>query len=167
MRLFIIITVGLSTSWLQADSLFLQNGQQVEGAFLGGDSRTVRFAGGDQVHTYSLAEIKSLVFEGGPSAPGAGASASGTLLLVPGSPLPTIPAGTQIAVRLIDAVYSKKDTLGQTYRAGLARPLTIGTQTLVPIGSNVTLSLDVHPLIRPKWNTNSDEERKKKCQSES
>jgi len=142
MRLFItIVTLALSTFGLQADSLVLQNGQTVEGVFLGGDSRSVRFAAGDQVHTYGLSEIKSLVFGGGPSTSAAGASASVISPLVSGSPLPTIPAGSQIAVRLIDAVDSKKDTVGQTYRASLSRPLTIGTQTLAPIGSDVTLSL--------------------------
>ena len=54
--LFIILTLGASAACVQADSLILQNGQTVEGVFLGGDSRSVRFAAGDQVHTYSLSE---------------------------------------------------------------------------------------------------------------
>ena len=53
----------------------------------------------------------------------------------------TLPAGTQIEVRLIDAVDSKKDSVGQTYRASLARAVTIGTQIMAPIGSDVALTL--------------------------
>lgn len=65
--LFIMFTLGVSSSWLQADSIILQNGQTLEGVFLGGDSRSVRFAAADVVHTYGLGEIKSLEF--GPASP--------------------------------------------------------------------------------------------------
>ena len=44
-------------------------------------------------------------------------------------------------MRLIDAVDSKKDSVGQTYRASLARAVTIGTQIMAPIGSDVALTL--------------------------
>ncbi len=136
--LFIIFTLGVSASWLQADSLILKNGQTLEGVFVGGDSRSVRFAAGDLVHTYDLGEIKSVVFGGGTSP----TSAPESLAAPIPSPSPaTVPAGTQVEVRLIDTVDSKKDSVGQTYRASLARPLTVGTQILAPAGSDVTLTL--------------------------
>lgn len=137
--LFIILTLTASASWLQGDSLILQNGQTAEGVFLGGDSRSVRFAAGDQVHTYALSEIKSLEFGEVPSSAGVPASMPAPTATV--HPVATIPAGTQLEVRLIDAVDSKKDSVGQTYRASLDRPLTIGTQIVAPTGSDVALRL--------------------------
>jgi hypothetical protein len=136
--LFIMFTLGLTASWLQADSLVLQNGQTLEGVFLGGDSRSVRFAAGDLVHTYSLGEIKSIEF--GRSSPASAPAMSSAAPIVSAN-VATLPAGTQIEVRLIDAVDSKKDSVGQTYRASLARAVTIGTQIMAPIGSDVTLTL--------------------------
>ena len=137
--LFIILTLGASAACVQADSLILQNGQTVEGVFLGGDSRSVRFAAGDQVHTYNLSEIRSLEFGGGSSP--AGISGSLAPPTGPADQVATIPAGTQLQVRLIDAVDSKKDAVGHSYRASLARPLTVGTQVLAPTGADVALSL--------------------------
>lgn len=47
----------------------------LEGVFLGGDSRRVRFAAGGVVHIYNLSEIKSLEFGRVPSAGAPGAQA--------------------------------------------------------------------------------------------
>ena len=129
----------MAASSLEADSLILQNGQTLEGTFLGGDSRSVRFATGDQVHRYNVTEIKTLQFGSG--------SPSGSVSPAPAMPTASaeagaaIPSGTQIEVRLIDGVDSKTDSIGKTYRASLDRPITVGTQTVVPTGSDVTLSL--------------------------
>ncbi len=65
----------------------------------------MRFAAGDLVHTYDLREIKSIEF-GGVSSPD---SAPASLAAPITSPSPaTVPTGTQVEVRLIDAVDSKK-----------------------------------------------------------
>jgi hypothetical protein len=52
-----------------------------------------------------------------------------------------IPAGTELAVRLDDAVDSQKDKVGQTYRATLTQDVTVNGQTLIPSGANVTAKL--------------------------
>jgi hypothetical protein len=51
------------------------------------------------------------------------------------------PAGTSVTVRLIDAVDSQKDKLGQTYRANLDEPLMINGEAVVPRGADVVAKL--------------------------
>lgn len=75
-----------AASLLQADTLILRNGSRVEGSFLGGDGRSVRFLVGSQVSTYYVPDIESIRFssnqassypaadgypQAGPPAPGA------------------------------------------------------------------------------------------------
>ncbi len=63
----ILVVAGLfvaSFSILQADTLILRTGQRVDGSYVGGDSRSIRFAVGDQVNTYSVTDIGSIQFSG-------------------------------------------------------------------------------------------------------
>ena len=133
----VLLALGFGACSLEADQITLQNGQTVEGTSVGGDSRTVRFASGDQVHTYTVGEIKTIHFGDLPTQP----NGSSTTPLATAKPETTIAAGTQLEVRLIDAVDSKTDSIGKTYRASLGRPLMVGTQVVAPTGSNIVLAL--------------------------
>ncbi len=53
----------------------------------------------------------------------------------------SVPTGTELAVRLDDAVDSQKDKVGQTYRATLTQDVTVNGQTLIPSGADVTAKL--------------------------
>jgi hypothetical protein len=53
----------------------------------------------------------------------------------------TIPAGTHIAVRMIDSVDSSKNKTGQMFRASLDQPIVVGGKTVVPAGANITIRL--------------------------
>jgi hypothetical protein len=53
-----------------------------------------------------------------------------------------IPAGTMLTVRMIDAVDSRKDSLGKTYQASLDKPVNDAHgNTLLPRGTNVVVKL--------------------------
>jgi hypothetical protein len=54
----------------------------------------------------------------------------------------TIPAGTDIGVRMIDGVSSKTNTAGQTFRASLSSPVVIHGRTILPSGADATVLLD-------------------------
>jgi hypothetical protein len=51
---------------LSADTLVLRNGDRVEGNYVGGDSRSIRFAVGSRVNSYGVNDIESIRFTGGP-----------------------------------------------------------------------------------------------------
>jgi len=50
----------------------------------------------------------------------------------------TVEPGTQLAIRLVDAIDSEKNKLGDTFRATLNSPLSVDGEEVVPAGSDVT-----------------------------
>jgi hypothetical protein len=53
----------------------------------------------------------------------------------------TIPAGTSVTIRLIDAVDSDSSHLGRTYRASLAEPVVVNGQTVIPRDADVVTKI--------------------------
>jgi hypothetical protein len=145
-------------SALPADTLMLRNGSTINGKFVSGDSRSIRFSTGSQVNTYDLVDIDNLKFEGAspPAAP-APPPASASAPPPPPSPPPppeapssagktlyggiAILAGTDISVRTIDSVDSERDRRGQTYRASIDQPVIVNGQTVVPRGADAVIML--------------------------
>jgi len=207
-----------------ADVITLKNGRVINGTYLGGDSRQVKIAEGDQVETFAVSDIVKIVFGTGdadvqaPSnrpvlrrAPGSSDNApppdsndgrptlrradssssssssdssyndnrptlrradssdsdygsstsrSGqrqtTQIMRPDAepsvssmpqeaPPPPPPvqlsAGTNLVVRMIDAVDSEKANVGQTYRASMDEPVAVNGDTVIPRGADVLVKL--------------------------
>jgi hypothetical protein len=53
----------------------------------------------------------------------------------------TIPSGTLIDVRMIDSISSDTDHVGQTYKASLASPVILDSETVIPKGGDVYVKL--------------------------
>ena len=68
MRQRILISWLAIAALLPADTLILRNGSTINGKFVSGDSRSIRFATGSQVNTYDLADIDNLRFDGATAA---------------------------------------------------------------------------------------------------
>jgi hypothetical protein len=147
MRSTLIFLVVLAVSSAFADRLTFRNGQSVSGTYLGGDARSVRLAVGDRVETYAVADVAALEFgevpatrvaESEPVTPPARAE----------SPTPeppagagSIPAGTEVVVRMIDDVDSDVARVGQTFRASVDEPVMVGSTPLISRGADVTVKL--------------------------
>jgi len=52
-----------------------------------------------------------------------------------------IPAGTTLAVRMIDSIDTEVNKQGETFRASLEAPIIINGQTVVPAGTDVTVEI--------------------------
>ena len=50
----------------------------------------------------------------------------------------TVEPGTQLAIRLVDAIDTEKNKLGDTFRATLNSPLSVDGEEVVPAGTDVT-----------------------------
>lgn len=148
----ILLSLLTGTALLSADTLVLRNGTRVNGSFMGGDTRTIRFATSNQITSYNLNDIESIRFSGGgpagASAPGPEYQGSSYAPPSAANLQPTygpagieVPAGTQIVVRLIDGVNSERDRLGQTYRASIDQPVVVNGQTVIPRGSDTIATL--------------------------
>jgi hypothetical protein len=159
------LTLAASMAW--ADTLELKNGSLIKGKFLGGTATEISFQVGSTVQKYNVADVVSLKFdsEGGASAPapqsqsslpddpatvahGAGALAPQALSSLPDDPatvahvevkpaLVTIPAGTRISVRTIDAIDSADNVVGDRFQASLEEPLMLQGNMVVARDSPV------------------------------
>ncbi|HEX6895813.1 MAG TPA: hypothetical protein VF146_11105 [Bryobacteraceae bacterium] len=140
------------------DTLTLRNGRVVHGDYIGGDARHIRFTVGDRVDTYSVEDVDTVQFGRSQEKRSEAAPSTG---FAP-EPAPSrsfdrdrdrdqrppvqayasqIPVGTQITVRMIDAVNSEETRLGQTFRASIDEPVMVGDQTVVQRGADAVVKL--------------------------
>src|SRR6185503_4001443 len=153
MRYFHVLLTFAAAALGFADTLYLKDGRVVAGTYLGGTARQVRMEVGDRVESYDLTDVSRIEFQSAastapsrrdvqqreveppervklmrpdPSARRAPAPAEASF---------TIPAGTVLKIRMIDAVDSEVSQLGQTFQASLDDPI-VGSngETLVARG---------------------------------
>ena len=134
-----LVASMVCTAW--ADTLELKNGSLIKGRFLGGTETEISFQVGSTVQKYNVADVVSLKFdlEGAANTP---APQPQTQSSLPDNPAPgaqaevkpdhvTIPAGTRIFVRTIDAIDSTDSQVGDRFQASLQEPLTLEGITIV------------------------------------
>ena len=132
--LLFIVFFLFSTLTASADILHLRDGRKVEGTFLGGDSRTVRFILQDgQVGSFAITDAESIIF-------GTQAGSAASSVPAPADPY-TVPHGTVLVVRMIDSVDSDVNKPGETFRATLEEPIAVGENILAPKDTPVTVQL--------------------------
>src|SRR5262245_3008104 len=150
MRLLHIgIAFALATACF-ADTITLKSGRVINGTYLGGTAREVRVDVGDDIQTVSVSDISRIDFSGGAAqAPGNRPTlrreappedARPTLrrpegnVMRPDAAAPAaastrspvdLPAGTNLVVRMIDAVDSEVARVGQTFQGSLDEPVIL------------------------------------------
>jgi len=163
MKLRLVVLSCIVVSLGFADLLNLRDGRVIHGEYLGGDSRHVRMAVGDQVVTYDVGDIASVQFGPGsaqtaapaPAAPQAQVTAppqtappetappdgvSGTVPAMATSQ-DMLPAGTSLVVRLIEPVDSEVNKMGDTFKASIDEPVVVDGRTVIPRGADVIAKL--------------------------
>jgi hypothetical protein len=134
-----LTALALTASMAWADTLELKNGSLIKGRFLGGTETEISFQVGSTVQKYKVADMISLKFnsEGITSAPAPQPQSSlpddpGMAAHVEMKPAyVTIPAGTQISVRTIDAIDSTYNLVGDRFQASLEEPITLEGEMVV------------------------------------
>ena len=120
-----------------ADSLELKNGSLVKGKFLGGDQNSINFQVGSSLQTYNVGDIRTLRFDSeseGASLPSVGQQYAS---VVAAEAYVTIPAGTKISVRTIDAIDSTKNRVGDRFEAYLEESLIVDDKVIAAKGADV------------------------------
>lgn len=134
----VVLWLGASIAW--ADSLQLKNGSLIKGKFMGGTESEIRFQVGSSVQSYNITDIVSLKFD---SEMAASEQATPPTSSLPSEPQPsedagaktpayvTIPAGTRITVRTIDAIDSTQNQVGDRFQASLEEGLRVDGNEIV------------------------------------
>lgn len=152
MRLKTLLNIALlgaltAAAVLRADTVTLRGGQTVRGTYLGGNARQVRVDVNGNVQSFDVGQILNISFadENYQQAPPISQAPPPPVRGVPQRPQfnggLTIPAETQITVRMIDAVNSETSRRGQTFRASLDEPIYVDGQQVVPRGADVLTKL--------------------------
>ncbi|HKW89482.1 MAG TPA: hypothetical protein VJN21_12080 [Candidatus Acidoferrales bacterium] len=140
--------VGIAAS---ADTLELKDGTVVHGKYIGGSEFNIRFIVNNKIEYYNTKDILTLSFDAGTSdapkpATTTPASRPTTPTVAPGpsavprrssSSSPTIPAGTVIAVRMIDGVDSTTNQVGDQFHASLESDIVVNGVVAAPKGADV------------------------------
>jgi hypothetical protein len=142
--LVIALWLGASLAW--ADTLELKNGSLIKGKFMGGTESEISFQVGSSVQKFNVADIVSLKFDSEGAASDQPNPSANSL---PSEPQPadhagmkapayiTIPAGTPIYVRTIDAIDSTQEQVGDQFQASLEEPLRVNGNEIVPMDTAV------------------------------
>jgi hypothetical protein len=140
-----IVALCVAVVAARADSLELKNGSLINGKFIGGSQTSISFQVGSSVQSYDVADIRSLRFsfeapDASPWIPSKRPSAASTTekdeVANASSPV-TIPAGTLISVRTIDAIDSERHGAGYRFQASLEQSLIVDGKAAVPKGADV------------------------------
>lgn len=121
-RLHLSILMLTTAVSLAADTITMRNGTVVEGTLLKADTRTLTFMVGDNPQAIAISDIESVRF-GNAAAPAAPPPVATHAL--------SIPFGTPISVRLVDAFDSQTGTVGKEYRASIDDPVVVDGNTVL------------------------------------
>jgi hypothetical protein len=128
-----------------ADIITFKNGQMVNGTYLGGTARQVRVDTGDQVQAFDVSDIARIEFSADPPQPAPTPPPPPQETAAPQPPPSlgiTLPAGTNLMIRMIDAVDSQTAHTGQTFAASLDSPVNDGDgNVVIPRGADVVVKL--------------------------
>jgi hypothetical protein len=123
----------LAAGFSQADVLKLKRGGGLQGILVSANSRDIVFMGangGEQ--TFPVSAVSGIDFAPLPPPPAPRPAPAAAL---------TVPAGTQIEVRMIDAIDGKTAKDGALYRASIDEPVGVGSQIAIPPGANCTVQV--------------------------
>ena len=148
------VLLGLS-SLLIADVLRLHNGDVVEGTYLGGNSRTVKFIDSEgrlcYLNTYDVSAVDGIRFRSGASAEvrapttrtrrARRQTAARSQASAPDEMGVTVPAGTLITVRTIDSIDTDVTGAGERFRASIDDPVVVDGQVVIPRGADATVQV--------------------------
>lgn len=141
----VIVALSIAAVSARADSLELKNGSLIKGKFMGGTQTSISFQVGSSLQTYDVADVRALGFSSealgassrGPSIPSYSDPAVGKDEVAKPSTSVTIPAGTQILVRTMNAIDSAKNRVGYRFQASLEQAVWVDGNLIIPKGADV------------------------------
>ena len=130
------LIIIFTASGLSADIIELDDGLAMEGTFVGGTRTSIRFEVDGHIQNFPLNGVFSIIID--PTIPrGTGQQAAAQPAPVPATATVTVPAGTMLLVRMVDAVDSSRHGVGHRFTALLEADLVASGQVVANRGSNV------------------------------
>ena len=111
-----------------ADTIELADGTVLEGDFVGSSNGVIMFNPGDGIEAYPEKEVVGVYFSSGVASAQMQAAAPATT---------TVPAGTQLVVRISETIDTKRHGAGHRFRGQLEGALVVNGETVAPRGTFV------------------------------
>ena len=140
----VLVVVAAMGPCALADVLKLKSGPAVQGTIISANSREIVFLGVDgSSKSYPISAVSGIDFAQLPPPPPPPAPKPAAAPAPPkaAKPVMTIPTGTQIVVRTIDAIDGKTAKGGMRYRASMDEPVAVGSQAVIPKDAPCTLEV--------------------------
>ena len=138
----LLLVLGASAPLL-ADKVKLKSGKVIEGLYMGGDSKSVHvLLASGQVSEIPLTEAVGVEFtpRKPPPPPAPAQAAAPAPAPKPAAPkMATVPAGTGVNVRLVQAIDVDSSKAGMTFKAVVDDPVIVDGSTLIPRGASAIL----------------------------
>jgi hypothetical protein len=151
--LAVTLVMALVPLTASADTLELKDGSVIHGKYIGGTEFNVRFEVNGKIQYYATKDILTLSFDTSTAAapaaprpaslaavpaarPAAAPAAVSRAPAVPANTI-TVPAGTVIAVRMIDGVDSTTNQVGDQFHASLEKDIVVNNAVVAPKGADV------------------------------
>lgn len=131
LRFGICLTLVLNA--MAAETVMLKDGRVILGTYLGGSASEVKLEVGDQIRTVNVADVVRIEFSTASERRDRETAAT--------TASTELPAGTNLVIRMIDAVDSERNSVGQTFAASLDQPVVVDGRTLIPRGADVVVKL--------------------------
>jgi len=135
-----------------ADVVTLKDGRRISGLVESGNTQELRIRNDGRTEVISMDQVQSIrfgVMDAPAPAPAAAAPALAPRPSAAPAPAPqpstargiTLPAGTEIAVRTIERIDSKKADLSREYAGSLDDPIVVEGVEVVPANANAVLKI--------------------------
>ena len=123
----VVLTAFAFTAAVASDSIELADGTVLEGDFVGSSNGIIMFNTGDGIEAFPEDDVVGVFFGAG-VATAQSEAATATV---------TIPAGTRLVIRTVEAVDSQRHSAGHRFRGQLESALAVDGQNIVPRGAFV------------------------------
>ena len=140
----VVAVAFLALASLAADTIYLKNGQLVDGTYLGGTSQVVRFRVNGVITTYNVSDVQEIQFGAVVAGSGANAPAAATPPPVVSQSAPAVaapagtstPPGSPTLSRPAPARAPSADASGNSRRAGVRSEYVIPSGTVLRLRTN-------------------------------
>jgi hypothetical protein len=130
--MFPLATLFISTLCF-ADTIQLKNGKTIEGTFIGREGDNIEFDADGITMTFKAEDVEAIDV----GSTGSSSASSVTAKETSNASPVTVPAGTQLIVRLADSLNSGQHSKGHKFSGSLEGALSVEGTTVAPAGSPV------------------------------
>jgi hypothetical protein len=130
------VLLALMMTSVFADVIELKNGKKIEGNFIGREGDNIKFDADGITMTFNASDVVNISM-GSMAAPVSETKSQAVVEDNKAVKNATVPAGTTLVIRIVEALNPAKNATGHKFTAKLEASVVIDGNTVIPVDSNV------------------------------